>query len=317
MKIEYEDLGPDQFERLIVCLCQELFGLGVQNFSKGRDGGRDAKFIGTAQKFPSKIDSWCGVTIIQAKHTNGYNANCSSPDFFSIKNSNSIIGQELPKIEKLRAAGELDNYILFTNRRLSANKSTEISNCISSSCGLSIDNVHLCGVETLDMLLHKFPHVIKQAAIDPVDFPLNLSPYELAEIIESLATNFIDTAADVLPVDRVYYENKNSINNMTPEYANLIRKRYLKYTDQIQEFLSNPQNYVLLNKYMLTIEEFQEKIIAKRKNYQSFDEVMNYMVDFLINRDYVLKKNIRLTKAMLFYMYWNCDIGETSDVSTN
>ena len=43
MKYAYEDLGEDQFENLIVCICKEIFGIGTQGFAKGPDGGRDAR----------------------------------------------------------------------------------------------------------------------------------------------------------------------------------------------------------------------------------------------------------------------------------
>lgn len=38
MKYAYEKLSPEQFERLIVFLCQKLLGMGGQGFAKGRDG---------------------------------------------------------------------------------------------------------------------------------------------------------------------------------------------------------------------------------------------------------------------------------------
>jgi len=75
MKYAYEDLGDEQFEKLVVFLCQRLLGIGVQGFAKGPDGGRDAKFVGTAELHPSTAAPWEGITIIQAKHTNGYNKN--------------------------------------------------------------------------------------------------------------------------------------------------------------------------------------------------------------------------------------------------
>ena len=118
------------------------------------------------------------------------------------------------------------------------------------------------------------------------------------------------------PTTRVSYEQKNAINNMSAEYANEQRKKYLKETAQIYKFLSAPENIELQRLYESVVDEFQFKIIAKRKNYQKFDEVMEYLVDLLFNRDVLLrqKKHKRLTRAMLFYMYWNCDIGENSDV---
>jgi hypothetical protein len=49
MKYAYENLGEDQFEKLIVFLCHELLGVATQGFAKGVDGGRDAKFVGKAR----------------------------------------------------------------------------------------------------------------------------------------------------------------------------------------------------------------------------------------------------------------------------
>lgn len=71
--------------------------------------------------------------------------------------------------------------------------------------------------------------------------------------------------------------------------------------------------------YESVTDEFQLKIIAKRKNYHTFDDVMEYLVDLLFNRDAVLRQHAykRLTRAVLFYMYWNCDIGEANDAATN
>jgi hypothetical protein len=63
------------------------------------------------------------------------------------------------------------------------------------------------------------------------------------------------------------------------------------------------------------VEEFQLKIISKRKTFQKFDQVMEYLLDLLFKRDPILnqRKHKRLTRAVLFYMYWNCDIGEVAD----
>ena len=83
MKFAYEDLSEDQFEKLIVLLCQRLLGISVKGFAKGPDGGRDAKFVGTAELHPSKAAPWAGTVIVQAKHTNGYNRHFGEADFHS------------------------------------------------------------------------------------------------------------------------------------------------------------------------------------------------------------------------------------------
>lgn len=321
MKFAYEDLGDDQFEVLIVLLCQRLLGIAVQGFAKGPDGGRDAKFIGTAELHPSKAAPWVGTVIVQAKHTNGYNRSFSELDFYSTSSKNTVIGKEVPRIKKLREAKQLDHYMLFANRRLTGNSETEIRDHIAAQCGVPTSSIYLCGLEQLELWLKRFPEVAQEAKLDAVDSPLIVSPDDLAEVVEALARqkDGLATLLDDPPTVRVTYEQKNALNNMTEEYAKAQRRKYLKETAQIRTFLAAPENIELLRMYESVVDEFQLKIIAKRKDYQTFDEVMEYLVDLLFNRDPVLRQHAhkRLTRAVLFYMYWNCDIGELEVAATN
>ncbi|WP_186012146.1 ABC-three component system protein [Burkholderia gladioli] len=321
MKFAYEDLSDGQFETLIVFLCQRLLGASVQGFAKGPDGGRDAKFMGTAELHPSKTAPWVGTTIVQAKHTYGYNRNFSESDFFSTTASNTVLGKEIPRIKKLREAKQLDHYMLFANRRLAGNAETEISNYIACQCDIPASSIYLCGLEQLEIWLKRFPEVAREADLDPVDSPLIVSPDDLAEVVQALARQKDDMVAlfDDPPTPRVTYEQKNALNNMSAEYAKAQRQRYLKETAQIRAFLAAPENLNLLRMYESVVDEFQLKIIAKRKDYQTFDEVMEYLVNLLSSRDPVLRQHAhkRLTRAMLFYMYWNCDIGEVGDAAAD
>lgn len=321
MKFAYEDLSEDQFERLIVLVCQRLLGISVKGFAKGPDGGRDAKFVGTAELHPSKSAPWSGTTIVQAKHTIGYNCTFSDADFFSKTGTSTVLAKEIERIKKLRGAKQLDHYMLFSNRRLAGNAESEIAKHIAMSCDLPESSIYLCGVEQLEMLLKNFPEVAVLADLDPIDSPLIVSPDDLADVIEALARqrDHLDVPPDDPPTPRVSYEKKNAINNMTAEYARAQRKRYLKYTREIHSFLAAPENYELLRLYESVVDEFQLKIIAKRKSYQTFDELLEHLVDLLFSRDPILRQrgNKLLTRAMLFYMYWNCDIGETDDATTD
>lgn len=311
MMYRYEDLGDDQFEALIVLLCQHLLGAGVKGFAKGPDGGRDAKFIGTAQLHPSTAAPWVGTVIVQAKHTNGYNKSFSEPDCYSSKSDKTVVGEEVPRVKKLRAAGQLDHYMLFSNRRLAGNADQTITSHIANAAGLPEGSIYLCGVEQIELWLKQFPQAAKFAKLDPVDSPLIVSPDELAEVVEAFAAHsaLVTETIDAPPEGRTPYEVKNALNEMTPEYAKLLRKRYLKDTAQIRAFLAAPENQHILKAYEAAVDEFELKIIAKRKDYQNFDAVMNYLVDLLFNRDAVLRQHKRLTRALVFYMYWNCDIG--------
>lgn len=321
MRYAYENLSDGQFENLIVFLCQHLLGVSVQGFAKGPDGGRDAKFVGTAELHPSKAAPWVGTTIVQAKHTNGYNRNFSEPDFFSTKAQNTVLGKEIPRIKKLRESKQLDHYMLFANRRLAGNAESEIREYLAAQCGIPASSIYLCGLEQFEVWLKIFPDAARNADLDPVDSPLIVSSDDLAEVVQALARHKVEMSAllDDPPTTRVTYEQKNKINKMSAEYAKAQRRKYLKETAQIRAFLAAPENLELLRLYESVVDEFQLKIIAKRKDYQTFDDVMEYLVDLLFNRDAVLRQHAHkpLTRAVLFYMYWNCDIGEVGDVAAD
>jgi hypothetical protein len=320
MKFAYEDLSEDQFEKLIVLLCQRLLGISVKGFAKGPDGGRDAKFVGTAELHPSKAAPWTGTVIVQAKHTNGYNRHFGEADFYSTKSQDTVIGKEVARITKLRKDGQLDHYMLFANRRLAGNADQTITQHIAKECGLPEASIYLCGLEQLELYMKQFPEIPALAELDPIDSPLVVSPDELAIVVEAIARHEVDLSAvlDAPPAERTSYEAKNALNNMTTEYAAALRKRYLKDTAQIRTFLAAPENLEILKSYEATAEEFQMKIISKRKDFQNFDAVMEYLLDLLFQRDPILrqKQHKRLTRAVLFYMYWNCDIGEVADAET-
>lgn len=160
-----------------------------------------------------------------------------------------------------------------------------------------------------------FRDIPEMADIDPIDSPLIISPDDIAEIIEALAENReeIIQAIDNPPVARVDLETKNRLNDMSDEYSKAQLRKYLKNTNQIRSFLAAPENQELLRLYEEATDEMELRIITNRKDYQSFDQVMDYLVDLLFRRDATLRKHKRLTRALLFYMYWNCDIGERGD----
>lgn len=321
MKFAYEDLGSGQFETLIVLLGQRLLGISVQGFATGPDGGRDARFHGTAELHPSKAAPWVGKTIIQAKHTNGTNRHFAETDFFSPDADNTVLAKEIPRIRRLRGEKELDHYMLFANRRLAGNAEADIRGHLSEKCEIPEGSIYLCGVEQLELWLKIFRDIPEAANLDPVDSPLIVSPDELAEVVQALGRNSVELGKiiDDPPVKRVSYEEKNKLNNMTASYAKAAQRKYLKDTEQIRVFLAAPENVDLQVLYKGVADEFQMKIIAKRKQHQTFDEVMEYLIDLLFNRDAVLRQrpHKRLTRTVLFYMYWNCDIGEVPDAAAD
>lgn len=317
MRYPYEDLDDSRFEDLVVEVMRKLFGEGVESFAPGKDGGRDARFSGTAEKFPSTSDPWRGVTIGQAKHTSGINLHFSDRSFSGEDNASSVISKEVPRIKKLVEAGEIDNYILFSNRRLGGTTAPGIEARLAAATGLARENIRLAGVEFLDRALRRYPELIRLAEIDPIDGPLLVSSYEIAEVILAISTELsAPIPVDDAPVvDRVSFDRKNETNAMSAEFAALLEDKYLSYTAKIEKFLADPANHEALRLYQSAVDDFQRKIVAKKRDYQSFDDVFNYLIDFLVKRDGVLSRNRPLLGAMIFYMYWHCDIGETPDAA--
>lgn len=285
MKYAYEDLSAGQFEDLVVAICQFILGSAVQGFADGKDGGRDAKFVGTAELLPSKAAPWQGITIVQAKHTNAYNKTFSDADFYSDKNNKTVLGEELPRIKKLRKNGQMDHYLLFSNRRLTGMAESKHRAHVAVEAGIPETSVMLCGVEQLELWLKRFGDAARIAGVDPIDSPLIVSPDELAEVVERLAAHLKSKPAYTsTPVARVLYQDKNELNNMTKEYATELRRRYLKETQHIKSFLAAPENADLQARYEAAADDFQLQVLAKRKDHQTFDEVFNYLTVLLFGR---------------------------------
>jgi len=314
MKFQYHDLSPSQLEDLVIGICEELFGIGVQGFTDGVDGGRDARFEGRAQLFPSQVKPWCGITIIQVKHTKGINKKFSESDFFG--NKTAQINLEIPKVKKLYDDEELDNYVLFANRKLTANKNEDILNEISDKTGLKKENIHLMGIDDFERYLKKFPSAIKSANLSVFDEPLKITPDDLAEIIEIFAKNEAiypspDDLTKIKEIKRKKFTEKNTNNDLSDEYAQVIKDHMFKdgHYDEITSFLNHPSNSELKRLYEETAEEFKTKIIVYKREYDSFEKILNYIYERLVERDPDLKRNKRKTRVFLHYMYYFCDIG--------
>lgn len=311
MKYAYEDLHFKQFESLVVHVSYELFGIGTSKFADGPDGGRDAKFVGKANMFPSLSDPWEGTTVIQAKHTSGINKHCLERDFFNPDGGGCVISKELPRIAKLMAAGDLDNYVIFANRKVTGGAGKAIVDHIAKASGLDADRVALKGVEDIESLLDRFRGIPANLDLLPFEHPLSVDPDDLSEVVQALARNkgVVDNLPP--PPERTRFADKNRVNNLSAGFAKLIQARYLPQFPEIDAFLSHPGNADVLEAYSSAAEEFQAKIVAKRRDYDTFDEVLNYVVDLLISRAPELRTPTlkRLTRTVVFYMYWSCDIG--------
>ena len=134
------DLGDEEFETLVAAICDKILGTGTIVFAPGRDGGRDATFSGIAQNYPSTSSPLKGQFVIQAKHTRNPAASCSDIEF-----DTALVGEH-PKIKKLYEDGELDHYLLFTNRKKPATKSIAKEKAIKK---LGVKTAQILGLEQI------------------------------------------------------------------------------------------------------------------------------------------------------------------------
>lgn len=308
MRIPYHDLDPSAFERLVVALCLELLGPGVQPFSTGPDGGRDARFEGTAVKFPSPTSALQGKFVAQAKHTENPCAKFSDSDF-SGEAASAVLTEELTRVSALVAAGELEHYLLFANRRLAGVADGELRKRIKDSSGAT--TVELFGIERMDVLLRTYPDAVRIAELPVLTGPLLVSPDDLAEVILALDTNkaVFRTAGSLDTLRRVSFEEKNRKNGLSVDFAAQILRNYLSDFESVKRFLALPASAQVAARYDDAAAEFNEQIIAHRKPADVFDQVLVHIQHLLFSRDPDLARNRRLTKLVLYYMYWNCDIG--------
>jgi hypothetical protein len=245
MKLDYHDLTEDQFERLAVAISSYLLGPGVQGFSKGPDGGKDGRFSGRGERFPSAAAPWHGKVVIQAKHTDLINRKFSDSDFDSDAPS-SILSKEIEKAKRLREQGELDFYLLFANRRMAGVAEQKLRSRIAQSVGIDDSAVYLCGEECMDQYLTWEPDLVRRAGINPFDVQPAIDPSDLARVIRHFADGKEllsgPVSADIPPPEhRTPLKTKNRINGLSEEYAKRI-ERYIKEFEPVRAFLAAPEN---------------------------------------------------------------------------
>lgn len=309
MDYRLELLNESQFENLVNRICQNLLGIGVISFSAGKDGGRDGKFNGTSKKFPSDKNSWNGKFIIQAKHTANPIASCSDADF------KKLVDKEIKKVKDLKAVGDIDCYILFTNRKYSGIEGERILKKIQDDTGL--ENVVIIGKESLnDLYINSHREIIKEFQLDLHHIPFDFSEEEIKDIITEfhselpkislMLTSEIDRIK--FDFDRIKIEEKNKKNSLSNEYyINEILSHSLQDFEKIETFLSDSRNDEFKDQYFDIAAELRNLIQLKRDNFAYFEEIFIFIFKKISDGNKI--KGKRHIFTLLHYMYYECLIG--------
>lgn len=309
MDYRLELLSEDDFEKLVNRICQKILGTGVIVYSKGKDGGRDGKFTGTSQNFPSERSPWAGKFIIQAKHTDNPIASCSDNDF------NALINKEIEKIKSLKEAKALDCYLLFTNRKYSGVKGEQLLGKIKKDTGL--ENVEIIGKESLnDMYIRSNKEIIKEFHLDLMHIPFDFSENEIKNIIAgfhknlSQITSVIESQVEKIKSDyeRIGIEDKNKKNSLSKEYYDSeVLAVSLQDFEKITSFLLNPINDDLKEQFYDIAAELRNLILLKRDNFLAFEEIFIFIYKKICDGSDIRGKRHIFT--LLHYMYCECLIG--------
>ena len=297
------ELEYKEFEALVGHICHVILGTGTITFADGKDGGRDGRFTGTSNRFPSLQSPATGKFIVQAKHTIEPMASCSDKSF------EKILTSELPKLDALIADDELDYYLLFTNRRLTAGKEKLLR---KKMCALKgIKDAWVIGFPLIDSYLKENKNLVKICNLDKFRAPFKIIPEDLALVVSEFYIQRPNIKAQdgSHNFNYVQLKQKNKINKLSTEYFEYIESDSMRFFMDIKSFLENPRNVAYQEQYQATSDELKAKLIVHKDKFDGFDETINFLYDEFIESSNLLKRKRRLVNVFLHYMYCNCDIG--------
>lgn len=309
----YENLSDEEFENLVIRICKETLGIGCKTFSAGKDGAKDSWFTGTAQHYPSQASPWSGTFNIQAKHTKVQNASCSDNDF-SV-NQSSILAKEIARLKEIKKSTPFNNYVIFTNRKLSGGTHPKIVKMLQDEIG--IVNAEVIGREQIDAYLIDYPHIADQFGLYKFQAPLRFYEKDLRDVIivfseqrKSVSSDVKNYITSFAVIDK---EDKNELNNLSKEYFEFIKSHSLQYFEEIDKFLRDPKNEPYMQMYSNTVSDLQEVITLERSRFNEFEHIFKHLNDFIVgNNEDRLKDLRKVVRVFLHFMYFNCDIGKTS-----
>lgn len=311
-QFQYENLSDDDFEDLVIRICKEILGIGCKTFSLGKDGAKDSWFTGTAERFPSTKAPWSGAFNIQAKHTKVYNASCSDNDF-SV-NKTSVLEKEINRLNEIKVSTPFDNYLIFTNRKLSGGTHPVIVKKLQT--GIGIENTDIIGREQIDTYLNDYPFIADRFGLFKFNTPLRFYEKDLRDVIvmfneqsQSASSVAKEVIKSFTVIDK---ETKNSLNNLSKQYFGFIKKHSLQYFEEIQAFLQDPRNAKFTRMYYNTVSDLQEVVIMERSRFHEFEQLINHLISYMVENNADKLRDLRkIVRVFVHFMYFNCDIGIT------
>lgn len=142
---ELHSLGWKAFQNLCATITGEIWSQVIQTFFDSYDGGRDGAFHG--EWISKSGESFSGSFTVQCKFTAKADAHIKLSD----------LKDELLKASRLSKKGLSDNYILFSNAKLTGSNEEKISQEFTNIPG--IKRFSLYGRERISQIIHESPRL--------------------------------------------------------------------------------------------------------------------------------------------------------------
>jgi hypothetical protein len=142
---ELQSLGWKAFQQLCSTIVGDIWGQTIQSFYDTNDGGRDGAFFGTwTTKAGTTLE---GSFTVQCKFTANPNE--------TIKASGLV--DEIAKAKRLATSGLADNYLIFTNAKLTGRNEESIKSQFESIEGINCCLVY--GAEQISQWIKESPRL--------------------------------------------------------------------------------------------------------------------------------------------------------------
>ena len=254
------ELDEKEFEDLICRICMQILGLGTISFSTGKDAGRDGRFNGTAARFPSEVSPATGKFVIQCKHTTAPGASCSDSAFQTLFNA------ELPKITALASDGELEYYLLFTNRSLTGGMDKKL---VKQLCKIKgVKSAWVLADDPIRQHLDLNPDVWTSMGFQQA-LTFRFSPDDINEVVKAfhaVVTTGSTQFGSALDFGFVSKDKKNAVNGLTKTYYEYMKRDSLPSFGRIRSFLQDERNTSVCDLYHDAADELKQKIITFRRD---------------------------------------------------
>ena len=206
-----------------------------------------------------------------------------------------------------------DNYIIFTNRKLTGVTHPIIVKMLQ--VGLGIQNVDIIGREDLDSYLTDYPQIANQFGLYKFQAPLRFYEKDLRDVIivfseqsKAISTEAKSYITSFTVIDK---EKKNELNNLSKDYFEFMKDHSLQYFKEIEKFLRDPKNEPYMKMYSNTVSDLQEAITIERIRFNEFEHIIKHLIVYTVgNNEDKLKDLRKIVRVFIHFMYFNCDIGK-------